>query len=131
MSNETYLDVSYVAIGLISLGMGGLTYAILRVPFGALAESGMRRTSAEFLKRVQPTFLVLVASAGFFGVSYNYTGCGVLTYEQVVKDRAYLVKTNRRQVGSTADWLAAGVLVWSSVATVCVVTARRTRPEQT
>jgi hypothetical protein len=53
MSNETYLNVSYTAIGLISLGMGGLTHAILRAPFRDLADSAMRRASTEFLKRVQ------------------------------------------------------------------------------
>jgi len=131
MSNETYLEVSYAAFGLLSAGMAAIAIALLRAPLRALADSIGQRTSAGFLKRVQPVLLVLVAGAGFFGVSYNYTGCGVLSYVQVVKDRPYLLKTNRRQVGSSALWLAGGVLFWSGIVAVCAATARGTRDERT
>lgn len=130
MSNETYLKVSYVAFGLLSLGMAATAIEVLRAPLRALADSIVQRRSAGFLKRVQPVLFVLVAGAGFFGVSYNYTGCGVLSYEQVVKDRPYLVKTNRQQVRSTAVWLAGGVLTWTAIVAVCAATARRTHSER-
>jgi hypothetical protein len=125
MSNETYLHVTYVGFGLLSLGLAAAVYAVLRTPFGHLADSATRGMRNQFFKRIFPVFLTLVACAGFFGVSYNYTACGNLTYEQVVKDRAHLVKTNRRQIGETADWLAAGVLLWSGLAVICLISVRK------
>jgi hypothetical protein len=48
---------------------------------------------------------------GFFSVSYNYKSCTIFTYEQVVKDREYLVETNREQLKKTSASLATGILL--------------------
>jgi len=125
LSNDTYLILSYFIFGMGSLVLAGFVYLVLRKPFGVLAEGTGHKNNSQFLKRHLPVFLALVAGAAFFSVSYYDTGCSVLTYEQVVKDRGYLVKTNRRQVRASADWMAGGVTLWSVVALFCVFMSRK------
>lgn len=127
MSNETYLAVSYAGFGALAMLMAAFAYGVLRVPFAAIADAMTRNARGQFLKRVLPVFLMLMAGVGFFSVSYNYKSCTIFTYEQVLKDRNYLVKTNREQVKETSGALAAAVLLWTALATVCVITTRKPR----
>lgn len=127
MSNETYLAVSYVGFGVLALLMTAFVYLVLRDSFAQIADSMTQNARGQFLKRAFPVVLTLITGVGFFSVSYNYKSCTIFTYEQVVKDREYLVKTNREQLKETSASLATGVLLWGAVATVCVVTTRKPR----
>jgi hypothetical protein len=112
MSNGTYLAVSYVGLGVLALLMMVFVYLVLRDSYAQIADAMTPNARGQFLKRAFPVVLTLITGTGFFSVSYNYKGCTIFTYEQVMKDRGYLVKTNREQLKETSASLATGVLLW-------------------
>jgi hypothetical protein len=114
MSNGTYLAVSYVGLGVLALLMMVFVYLVLRDSYAQIADAMTPNARGQFLKRAFPVVLTLITGTGFFSVSYNYKGCTIFTYEQVMKDRGYLVKTNREQLKETAASLATGVLCCGS-----------------
>lgn len=123
MSNEQYLIVSYFVAALLCCGVGLAAYGWLRRPFGGVMEWIASRHLARSLRRLFPFGLVLPALAGFLSVSYQ--GCGGPSYEQIVADRAFMVAKNQEQLSAGMDWVAAAVLVWAIVATVCLLAVRR------
>ncbi|HYM75214.1 MAG TPA: hypothetical protein VE377_04480 [Candidatus Dormibacteraeota bacterium] len=112
MSNDRYLIVSYFVFAVVCLGMGFVAYRILRRPFQAIAETIAGNRSA-ILKRALAISMTVAAALGFLGYSYNQKGC--VSYEQVVKNRDFLIDANVRQVQGAADWIALTVLAWGVV----------------
>lgn len=125
MSDERYLIVSYVLFGLTSLCLGGVSYLLLRAPFAAIAETAAGKVRSRFLKRALPVVLTLAGVVGFLSISYTQQFCGPRKYEDIVKDRQYLVEVNRRQVKSTANWLVSAVFVSSLVVLLCMIALRK------
>ncbi|MGO9865487.1 MAG: hypothetical protein ACLPLR_17905 [Terriglobales bacterium] len=123
MSNEHYLIVSYFLVGLVSLCLGVAVYRVLRAPFATIAEAVAGRLRSRVLTRALGAFMTLAAVLGFLSVTYTEKGCR--SYEEVVKDRAYLVQANQHQLQRTGDWIVSAVFVWCAVVLICLLTLRR------
>jgi len=122
MSNEHYLIVSYFVVGFASLSLGVAAYRVLRRPFAAIAEAVAGKVRSALLKRTLALSLALAAVLGFLSV--NYKSCGV-SYEDVVKDRSYLVQKNQEQLQGAGNWIAYTVLAWGVVVVIGLVAVRR------
>lgn len=122
MSNEQYLIVSYFVVGLLSIGVGLGAYFYLRSPLEGIAEALTSRDLGGTLKRIFPAGVALSALSGFLSVSYK--GCGGLSYEQIVAERAYLVAKNREQIVASLEYLVAAILAGAFVVAIALVTAR-------
>lgn len=133
MSNEHYLIGSYFLFAFISLCLGVVVYRVLRMPFAAIAEAAAGKLRSTLLKRALAVFMTLAAVLGFLSISYTQKGC--INYEQVVKDRSYLVKVNQRQLQGAANWVVYAVFAWAVVVLLCLVVLRsreadrQTKPE--
>jgi len=121
MSNEHYLIVSYFVAGFVSLGVGLTAYRLLRAPFAVIAERVSGKSRGLILIRTLATSLAVAALLGFLSVDYK----ACLTYEQVVKDRDYLVEMNHRQLERAGNWTAGAVLVWGFVVVIGLVALRK------
>jgi uncharacterized MnhB-related membrane protein len=126
MSNDRYLIVSYFLFAFVSVCLGGLAYRALRVPFVAIAERVVGRLHSSILKRALAASMTMAAVLGFLSFSYTQKGC--INYEQVVKDREYLVQANREQLQGVGNWIAGAALGWGVVVAICLV-AMRSREE--
>ncbi|HXY78629.1 MAG TPA: hypothetical protein VEH47_07425 [Candidatus Acidoferrales bacterium] len=122
MSNERYLVVSYFFVGLVSLSLGVAAYHLLRRPFAVLAEAVAGKVRSALLKRTLALSIIMAALLGFFSVSY--TSCD-MTYEQIVKDRDYVMQKNREQLQGAGNWIAYAVLAWGVVVVIGLAALRR------
>jgi hypothetical protein len=122
VSNEHYLIVSYFLVGLVSLGLGVAAYRVLRAPFAAIAEAAAGRLRSRVLTRALGVFMTLAGVLGFLSVSYTERSC--MSYEQIVKNRDYLVQINQRQLQRTGDWIVSAVFLWCVVVLICLVALR-------
>ncbi len=118
MSNEHYLVVSYFVAGAVCLGVGVAAYLALAKPLAKIAEAVAEEHGSRLLKRALRLSMILAALAGFLSISYTQ---GCMKYEQVVKNRDYLVRVNQLQVQSTGNWVAAAVVLWCVVVLICIV----------
>ena len=123
MSNEHYLIVSYFVVGLVSLCLGVVVYRVLRSPFAAIAEAVIGRLRSRVLTRALGVCMTLAAVLGFLSVSYTERGC--VSYDQIVKNRDYLVRANQEQLQRTGDWIVAAAFLWCVV--VLILLARGTQ----
>ena len=130
MTNEHYLIVSYFVVGLVSLGLGVAVYRVLRRPFAEIAEAVAGRFGSTILKRALAVSMTVAAVIGFLSVSYTQRGCE--SYEEVVKDRSYLVQVNQQQLQGASNWVVYAVFAWGVVVVICLVVLRRkaTDPNQ-
>ena len=121
MTNEHYLIVSYFVFGLVSLALGVAAYRVLRRPFAAIAEAvaGLR---GAMLRRTLALSLALAAVLGF--VSINYRGCGK-SYDDIVKDRAYMEQINQLQLQHAGNWIVFAVLAWAFLTVVFLAVWRK------
>jgi len=126
LSNEHYLIVSYFVVALVSICLGIAVYRVLRAPFAAIAEATVGRGRSQVLKRLLATSMTIAAMLGFLSVSYTQKSCTTMSYDQVVKDRNYLVETNQEQLRKASDWVVVAVFLWCAVVLVCVATLRKT-----
>jgi hypothetical protein len=125
VSNEHYLIVSYFLVGLVSLCLGVAVYRVLRAPFAATAEAVIGKLRSQVLTRALGVFMTLAAVLGFLSVSYNERGC--VSYEQIVKNRDFLVRTNQEQFQRTGNWIVSAVFLWCVVVLICLLAARSAR----
>lgn len=125
MSNEHYLIVSYFLVGLVSLCLGIVVYRVLRTPFAAIAEAATGRLRSRVLTRALGFCMTLAAALGFLSVSYNQRGC--VSYEQVIKNRYFLVQNSKEQLQVTGEWIASAVFLWCIVVLICLVALRTTQ----
>ncbi len=124
MSNDHFLIVSYFLVGAVTLGLGVVVYRVLRNPFAAVAEAVAGKFGSRILTRVLAACMTLAGVVGFLSISYTQQGCW--NYEQVVKNRDYLVQMNQQQLDRTSDWIIAAVFLWCVVVLLCLVAGRRT-----
>lgn len=123
MSNERYLVVSYFLFAFVSVCLGGVAYRALRAPFAAITEILVGRLRSSILKRALAASMTMAAVLGFLSFSYTQKGC--MNYEQVVKDRNYLVQANREQLQGAGNWIAGAAIGWGVVVAICLVAMRR------
>jgi len=128
MSNERYLIVSYFALAIFCFGLGLLVYSILRRPFERVADSIGGNARQTWLKRTMVVSMTAASVPGFLGVSYNQQGC--TKYEQVIKERAYLVDRNIEQVQNATAWIVWTLLLWCVVIGVALAATRKQKSDQ-
>jgi hypothetical protein len=128
MTNEHYLIVSYFLFGFVSLSLGVAAYCVLRRPFAAIAEAVAGQFRSSILKRALAVSMTMAAVVGFLSVSYTQQACGK-SYEQIVKDRSFLVQMNEQQLQAASDWIVYAVFAWCVVVVICLAVLRRKKEE--
>jgi len=121
MTNDRYLIVSYFAVAALAIAVAGATRLFLRRSFGGITRALSAGNLSQILKVMFPAGLILPALLGFISVSYY--GCGK-TYEEIVKERSYLVQINQKQISSILLWIAAALLFWDLVILLALRFAR-------
>lgn len=123
MTNEQYLIVSYIAVGLISFGMGVAVYLWLRNSFTGVTDNLQVNHFSLILRRLFPIGIILPALAGFFSVSFR--SCSKGTYQKIITDRAYLIEKNQEQLSATLDNISIALLVWCFLLLVALLITRQ------
>jgi hypothetical protein len=117
MSNDQFLNLTFILGGCLTLVLGVGTYVWLRRPFLEIAASLRPPRLASVVKKLFPITKVVVGLLGFVSVSY-YGSCPGRSYEEIVADRRYVVTTNQAQIATALWYLAIAVLVWGLLLTV-------------
>jgi len=97
MTNDRYLIVSHFAVAAMTIAFAGTTWLYLRRSFTGITQALSSGNLSRILKTMFPVGLFLPAFLGFLSVSYR--GCGK-SYEDIVKERSYLVQINQEQISS-------------------------------
>ena len=125
MTNDRYLIVSYFAVAALAITIAGATWLYLRRSFRGITQALSSGNLSRILKAMFPAGLFLPAFLGFASVSYR--GCGK-SYEEIVKERSYLVQINQEQISSILLWTAAALLFWDLVILFALRFARTSSP---
>jgi hypothetical protein len=112
MTNDRYLVVSYFAVAMLAIVLAGGTWLYLRRSLGGIAEALSKGSFSRILKPMFPAGLFLPAILGFVSVSYR--ACGK-SYEEIVKERTYLIQMNQKQISSILLWIVGAFLFWDLV----------------
>jgi hypothetical protein len=112
MTNDRYLIASYFAVVALAIAFAGATWLYLRRSFGGITQTLSTGNLSRILKAMFPAGLFLPAFLGFVSVSYR--GCGK-SYEEIVKERSYLIQKNQEQISSILFWIVAALLFWDLV----------------
>jgi len=112
MTNDRYLIVSYFAVAAMAVALAGATWLYLRRSFGGITQTLSAGNLSRIMKAMFPAGLFLPAFLGFVSVSYR--GCGK-SYEEIVKERSYLIQRNQEQISSILLWIAAALLFWDLI----------------
>ena len=110
MSNERFLQIAYFVVLFGSLLLGWLTYALLRRQFFGVCDGPPRSRLATIVRRFFLIGLVGPLVLGFCSVSYF--SCNITTYEQIIKDRAYLIQVSQAQLQAALEYTIIAVLLW-------------------
>jgi hypothetical protein len=121
MSNDRYLTISYFVVAALSIAFAGTTWLYLRRSFMGITQTLSRGGLSRILKAMFPAGLFVPALLGFVSVSYR--GCGK-SYEDIVKERSYLIQKNQEQISSILLWIAAAVLFWNLIILLALRFAR-------
>jgi len=117
MSNEQFLNLTFILGGCLTLLLGLGTYLWLRRPFSGIVASLRPLRLASVVKKLFLVTKVAVGLLGFISVSY-YGSCPSRSYEEIVADRGYVVARNQEQIATVLGYLAIAVLVWGLLLTV-------------
>ncbi len=112
MTNDRYLIVSYFAVAAMTIAFAGATWLYLRRSFRGITQTLPTGSLSRIMKAMFPAGLFLPALLGFVSVSYR--GCGK-SYEEIVKERSYLIHKNQEQISSILLWIAAALLFWDLI----------------
>ena len=112
MTNERYLIVSYFTLAVLAIAFACATWLYLRRSFGGITQTLSTGYLSRILKVMFPAGLFLPAFLGFISVSYH--GCGK-SYEEIVKERSFLIQKNQQQISSILLWIAAALLFWDLI----------------
>jgi hypothetical protein len=121
MTNDQYLILSYFATAALTIGFAGATWLYVRRSFTGITQAPSPDNLSRILKAMFPAGLFLPAFLGFLSVSYQ--GCGK-SYEEIVKERSYIIQKNLEQISSTLLWIAAALLFWDFVILLALKFAR-------
>ena len=117
MSNEQFLNLTFILGACLTLALGMGTYVWLRRPFLEILASLRPPKLVSLLRKLFPMTKVAVGLLGFISVSY-YGSCPSRSYEEIVADRGYVVARNQEQIATVLGYLAIAVLVWGLLLTV-------------
>jgi hypothetical protein len=121
MTNDRYLIVSYFAMAALAIGFAGATWLYLRRSFRGITQTLPTSDLSRILRAMFPAGLFLPALLGFASVSYR--GCGK-SYEEIVKERSYLIQKNQEQISSILLWIAGALLFWDLIILLALRFAR-------
>jgi hypothetical protein len=121
MTNDQYLIVSYFVVAVLAVAFAGAAWFYLRRPFGRTIQALSTGNLSRMLKAMFPAGLFLPAFLGFVSVSYH--ACGK-SYEEIVKERSYLIQKNQEQISSILLWIVAALLFWDFVILLALRFAR-------
>ena len=107
MTNENYLIVSYFIIFNISLGLGIITYKILKNPIMNITRNNKL---GKIIKRIFPFGIIFPAIIGFFSVSFK--SCDVDTYQKVIQNKSYIIEKNKEQLSETFHYIVIALSIW-------------------
>ena len=124
MANEQFLIVSYIIIGLISLGLAILTFVLLRDSFNGIMNVLPERLSI-ILKKLFFIGIVFPAMAGFFSVSFR--SCSKQTYAKIIAERSYLIAKNQEQLSTSMTYIAIALLAWGIVVLGALLVSERSK----
>ena len=127
MANEQFLIVSYITIGLLSLGFSILTYIWLRESFVGIINTIPGRFSI-ILKRLFFIGIVFPAMAGFFSVSFR--SCSKQTYANIIAERSYLIAKNQEQLSTSLTYIVIALLVWGVIVLGALMVSRSSKIKQ-
>jgi len=125
MTNEQYLVLSYFLVAALCLGLGTVCCLFLRTPLHILASNLPWKNWTRLLTRLFPVGILLPVLMGFASVSYR--GCNVQSYDQILRNRAYLVNVNHHQLRTSILYLICAVLIWDAMLLLVMVAVRRSR----
>jgi len=117
MSNEQFLNLTFILGGCLTLLLGLGTYVWLRRPFLEILASLRPPKLVSLLRKLFPMTKVAVGLLGFISVSY-YGSCPSRSYLEIVADRGYVVARNQAQIATALSYLAVAVVVWGLLLTV-------------
>ncbi len=112
MTNDQYLIFSYFAVAVLATVLGAGAWLYLRRSFDGVVRAVSNKELSLVLKRLFPAGLGLPAFLGFISVSYH--GCGK-SYEEIVKERSYLIGRNQEQIVSILLWIVMALLFWDVI----------------
>jgi hypothetical protein len=121
VDNETYLQISYVIMGLGSVLWGLLTWAWLRRRFIAFCDAEPRSRIVPLVRRLFLPGIVTPAMLGFLSVSYF--SCDVDTYNEVIANRGYLVDISFSQAQASIRFTVAAIFVWCLIVSGIILTS--------
>lgn len=112
MSNDQFLNLTFILGGCFSLALGLGTYLWLRRPFLEIVGSLRSPRLISVLRKLFPVTKAAVGLLGFVSVSY-YGSCPGRSYVEIVADRGYVVARNQEQIAAALGFLVGAVLVWA------------------
>ena len=121
MANEQFLIISYIIVGLLSLGFGILTYVWLRDSFHGIMKAVPDRFSV-VLKNLFFIGILFPAMAGFFSVSFR--SCSKQTYAKIIAERSYLIAKNQEQLSTSLTYIVIALLAWGIVVAGALMASR-------
>jgi len=124
MANEQFLIVSYIIIGLISLGLAILTFVLLRDSFNGIMNVLPERLSI-ILKKLFFIGIFFSTMAGFFSVSFR--SCSKQTYAKIIAERSYLIAKNQEQLSTSMTYIAIALLAWGIVVLGALLVSERSK----
>ncbi len=107
MTNEDYLIISYFILFFISLGLGIITYRILRKPVINITRNNKL---GSIIKKIFPFGIILPALIGFFSVSFK--SCSVNTYKGVIANKSYIIDKNMEQLSEMLKYIIIALVIW-------------------
>jgi hypothetical protein len=121
MANEQFLIVSYIIIGLLSLGLAILTYILLRDSFTEIMKAVPEKFSI-ILKRLLFIGIIFPAMAGFFSVSFR--SCSKQTYAKIIAERSYLIAKNQEQLSTSLTYIVIALFLWGIIVLGALMVSR-------
>jgi hypothetical protein len=127
VTNEQYLIVSYFAVAGGGVALAILTALVLVGPLGRALQDAVAPL-AQILRRALPAWLILAAILGFLSVSYF--DCAHKTYEDIVKDKSYLVGKNFEQGAQVCRYAAVALAAYAVALGLAIFAHARSRGSQ-
>lgn len=122
MTDDLFLKLWYFGTATMSLLMGVVIYLALRSSLARLTLDAWSGAGARFMGRLLLLVMMMSSFAGFLSVSM--TGCDHEHYEEIVDDRAYVLRKVRDQASGVMRYAGDAVLFFSVVVTLLLLRGR-------
>lgn len=123
MTNEQFLYLSYFSAAAGGIGLVVLTAIALARPNRQATEDKFLPHLGKFLRRVFPSWLILMVLLAF--ISVNYMECH--NYAEVIADRDYIIDKTQQQVYRMSICLAVALMAYATVLLLYLLACARIR----